>query len=102
MSIPTTESAEYAYNASFSMVLNDQTPQSIVFTMFYRKDITVNAGGAIVDQPISSPPSVSVDLVAQGSAVVATVGPNTYTGAQIVAILAAMAMQARAAQGGPF
>ena len=102
MSTPTSLSAEYAYNVGLSMVINDQTPSAIVFTMFYRKDVTVVAGGAIVDQVQSVPNSVSVDLVANAANNVATVGGVTYTGAQVTAILAAMAAQARVAQGGPF
>lgn len=102
MSIPTTLSAEYAYNVGLTMAINDQTPINIIFTMWYRKDVTVNAGGAIVDQPLSIPPSVSVDLVANSANTVATVASVPYTGAQVIAILSAMAAQARTAQGGPF
>lgn len=102
MSTPTTLSAEYAYNVALSMVTVGQTPTSIVFTMLYRKDVTVNVGGAIVDQVASVPASVSVDLVANAANTLCTVNAVAYTGAQITAILAAMAAQARAAQGGPF
>lgn len=102
MTTPTTLSAEYAYNVGLAMVTSGQTPTSIVFTMSYRKDITVNVGGAIVDQVASIPSSVSVDLIANAANTLCTVNAVPYTGAQITAILAAMAAQARSAQGGPF
>jgi len=98
----TTMSAEYPYQGQFAITYVSGSITSFMVTTSYRKDITVIAGGALVSQVQSSPSLVGVDLVANAGNTVCTVASVPYTGAQVQAILLAMALQARTAQGGPF
>lgn len=84
-----------------TLTFNVPTTQ-VVLTMFYQHQLTLNAGGAVIHSFPSIPETVSVDFIAQAGNTVCTVASIPYTGAQVQAILTAVAVQARAAQGGPF
>ena len=83
--------------STLSVATTNGVATSFVLTAYYRHDITFVSGGSLYQQPASNPQSVSLDLVANASNTVCTVNSVNYTGAQVEAILAAVA-----AQGGPF
>lgn len=90
------QSAEYPWRlqiCDFAYTAGSLTAAPV--TVFYRADIT--QGTTLLAQQPSTPASTTFDLVASGAKTV-TVSGTTYTYAQALAIIQAIAAQERAAQ----
>ena len=87
-----TQSAEYPWRLQVDFT---GTITAAPITQFYRSDVT--QGSAVIAQPSSTPSSLVVDLVANGTKTV-TVNGHAITYAQVLATLQAIMAQERAAQ----
>ncbi|HEY1791565.1 MAG TPA: hypothetical protein VGG34_01490 [Opitutaceae bacterium] len=92
------QSPEYPWRLQVDFTYVDGALTAAPITQFYQSDIT--QGSDVIAQPPSVPPSLTVDLVANGSKTV-TIGGTTYTYAQVIAMMTAIFAQERAAQLAP-
>lgn len=90
-----TQSAEYPWRLQVDFTYTTGTITAAPITQFYRSDVT--QGSAVIAQPSSTPSSLVVDLVANGTKTV-TVNGHAITYAQVLATLQAIMAQERAAQ----